>query len=67
MIELVFVACMMQSPDACQERSMVYVDVAPMTCVMGAQPELAKWVQTHPHWQVIQWKCRAVDTRSART
>jgi len=61
MIELLFVACLATSPDDCNENSLLYSDVTPMMCVMGAQPELAKWIQTHPQYKVTSWKCRMVS------
>ncbi|WP_417718732.1 hypothetical protein [Salipiger sp.] len=60
MIELLFVACLSTAPDQCQERSLLFTDITPMTCMMGAQPELAKWTTTHPAFTVRGWKCRAV-------
>lgn len=60
MIELVFTACLLAAPDRCEERALQYVDIrSPMACVMGAQPELAKWVEAHPKWRVARWACRA--------
>lgn len=59
MMELVFVACLLSAPDRCEERSLQYVDVpSVMTCVMGAQPQLAEWAEAHPNWRVARWKCR---------
>jgi len=62
MIELLFVACLSTAPDTCRERSLLYTDITPMTCAMGAQPELAKWVATHPNWTISRWKCQQVQT-----
>ncbi|NIZ09396.1 hypothetical protein [Pseudooceanicola sp. HF7] len=64
MIELLFVTCMAATApqsEACRERSLLFTDVTPMMCMMGAQPQLAKWVQEHPGEQVRSWKCRVVD------
>lgn len=61
MIELVFVACLANAPVRCQEQSLLYTDITPMTCLMGAQPALAQWVETHPRYTVARWKCRALD------
>lgn len=58
MIELLFVACLNANPGVCEERSMLYTDVSPMACVMGAQPELAKWTESHARWHISQWRCR---------
>lgn len=60
MIELLFVACLAGAPDSCQERSLVFTDVTPTQCLMGAQPELAKWVTSHPNQHIKKWRCRTV-------
>lgn len=62
MIELIFVACLSSAPADCQERSLLYTDVTPMACMMGAQPELAKWVNQHPNMRISSWKCQMVQT-----
>ncbi|WP_188791130.1 hypothetical protein [Salipiger pallidus] len=60
MIELLFMACLSSAPDQCQKRSLLYNDVTPMACMMGAQPELAKWTETHPRYLVTGWKCQTL-------
>ena len=61
MIELLFVACMSTAPDQCQERSLIFTEITAYQCLMGAQPELAKWVATHPNERIKSWRCRAVS------
>lgn len=64
MIELVFVTCLSaaaQSTPACHERSLIFVDVSPMMCVLGAQPQLARWIETHPGERILSWRCRVVQ------
>lgn len=61
MIELLFVACLSGTPgavEACEEKSLLFTDVTPMTCMMGAQPVLAKWIETHPAFTIQSWKCK---------
>lgn len=58
MIELAFIACLTAEPAACEKKSLQYTDVSPMTCIIGAQPMLAEWTATHPHWRVARWTCR---------
>lgn len=60
MIELLFVACLSASPTTCESKAMQFTDISAMTCLMGAQPVLAKWAQEHPAWQVERWSCQAV-------
>ena len=58
MSELLFVVCLLASPDVCEERSMQYLDVSPRSCVLAAQPELARWIGEHPGWRIRRWSCR---------
>jgi hypothetical protein len=60
MVELLFVACLSTQPATCEERSMLYNDITPMTCLMGAQPALADWVAGHPQYTISRWSCRSV-------
>lgn len=63
MIELAFVVCLASAPKDCEDRSLLFVDITPMTCMMGAQSELAKWTAEHPHWRIASWKCRMLNLR----
>ena len=38
-----------------------------MACMMGAQPELAKWVASHPNHTIQSWKCRTVSFAEMET
>lgn len=60
MIELIFVTCLYAVPGDCRERSLVYLDRSPRACVMAAQPELARWSETHPRWRIARWRCAPV-------
>lgn len=61
MIELLFVTCLATAPDQCQERSLIFSDISLAQCLMGAQPELAKWVSAHPKDQIKSWRCQSVS------
>ena len=67
MIELLFVACLATSPQECRENSLVFTDVTPMACLMGAQPQLAKWVNAHPNYTIRSWRCKTVNTAEIDT
>jgi hypothetical protein len=66
MIELLFVACLSTAPDRCEERSLLYLDISPLTCMIRAQPELAKWTETHPAFTVTRWSCRRLGPDEIR-
>ena len=61
MIELAFTVCLMTAPDVCENRSLVFIDVPQERCVMGAQPQLARWAAEHEGWRIARWSCNAVD------
>lgn len=65
MMELAFLACLSTSPQTCENRSLLYTDISAFTCMMAAQPELAKWADTHPDWKISRWACQPVDHRRA--
>jgi hypothetical protein len=60
MIELALIACLAAEPTKCKDVGLIFDSeaVTPMQCLMGAQPEIAKWVEAHPRWQVKRWSCR---------
>lgn len=62
MIALVFVACLQSSPTVCQEQNVLFTDqMTPMGCLMNAQPEMAKWKNTHPKWRISSFRCGRAD------
>lgn len=68
MIELLFVACLASSDGQdCREQSLIFTDITPMMCMMGAQPQLARWAATHPDHTIKSWKCRAVTFTEMET
>lgn len=62
MLALLINAC---SPEGeCKEhRLMVFEpNMTPFQCVMNAQPEVARWVQSHPNVTITKIRCsRVVD------
>jgi hypothetical protein len=60
MIELLAVVCLYAEPAKCKEVSLVYMAeaVTPMQCMLGSQPELAKWADHNPRWFLKKWKCQ---------
>ncbi len=59
MLYIVLTACLVSSPDACEERYIpLYADISPMACMMGAQAEIARWQQTHADLDVSRWQCK---------
>jgi hypothetical protein len=63
MLELAFTVCLLASPEHCEGRSLLFVDVSPMQCMMGAQTVLAPWSEENPGWQIDSYRCQYLDTR----
>lgn len=66
MIELLFVTCMASAPDQCQDRSLSFMDMGLMTCMVHGQGALAEWLETHPKEKVQEWKCRPAGLRQVK-
>lgn len=60
MIELVLLACLTEEPNRCKDVALTYSAEAltPMQCLMGAQPEIARWSEANPKWLVKRWACQ---------
>lgn len=61
MIELLFVACLASAPEQCEQRSLLFTNITSNEYMMGTQPELAKWIATHPNETIKSWQCRTVS------
>ena len=64
MTELLFVVCLLSSPEECENRSLLFYDLKPQVCVMRAQEQLAIWTAEHAGWVIVRWQCALVDTTS---
>ncbi len=58
MTELFFVVCLATSPDVCEQQSLHYPNLNARACLFQAQPQLARWANEHPGWEVERWSCR---------
>lgn len=59
MIELVVAVCMIDQPSQCKD---VYLNfeaasATPQQCMMDGQMEMAKWVEEHPNYRIMKWRC----------
>lgn len=62
MIALLFVVCLADDPDNCQQKNLLFADhqLTPMACMMQAQTRLAEWSASHPQWRIGKWQCGRV-------
>ncbi len=67
MMTLMFMVCLIDMPDKCEQREMqIFETVTPMACVMSAPAELARWRGTHPNWRIARWACRNERVAASR-
>ena len=61
MIELAFVVCLLRAPSLCEERYIAFLpEVSLMSCMIGAEPQLAEWIEAHPDRLIARWSCQPV-------
>jgi len=60
MLELLISVCLIDSPTRCKDVALSYAaeSLTPFQCMMGAQPEIAKWSDSHPQWAIKRWTCQ---------
>lgn len=59
MIELIISVCLISALGECKDVRLTYVEprLTAYGCLMGAQPQIAKWITGHPGWSVRKWRC----------
>lgn len=63
-IALAFVACLASDPATCrQEHRLLAPPATPTTCLIAAQPLMARWTAAHPGWDVRSWRRGASAAR----
>jgi hypothetical protein len=55
---LVLLVCLTETPQSCEVREEMIGDLAmhPATAFMQAQPLVARWLETHPGYEVRRWR-----------
>ena len=61
-VELVILACLTGGP-TCAEHHLLFDarEVSLRSCLVGAQPQVARWQEAHPVWRVARWSCGMID------
>jgi hypothetical protein len=58
LIEIVVTVCATANAGACREEHLQFADIGSTTqCAMMAPPYIAKWVDEHPKWTAVRWRC----------
>ncbi|MCA1455695.1 hypothetical protein I6F35_21190 [Bradyrhizobium sp. BRP22] len=57
-IDLVVTVCAVLSPATCEETRLVLsFNGSLRQCAMAAPPYIAQWVDEHPKWTAVKWRC----------
>ncbi|GEP00802.1 hypothetical protein GCM10007887_19700 [Methylobacterium haplocladii] len=64
---LYFTACVSSAPDTCETQRLPLEVADAESCLVVAQPNLARWVEGHPTYRITAWRCgsppRGASTR----
>jgi hypothetical protein len=58
LIELIVTVCVLSLPNQCEELHLPFsAGMSLNQCVMSAQPYIAQWINEHPKWVAVRWRC----------
>ena len=58
LIELVMTVCALSLSSQCEDQHLSFpANMSLHQCVMHAQPYIAQWINEHPKWIVVRWRC----------
>jgi hypothetical protein len=64
MIAIVISACLVGDPHVCKDyRIPLAIEVDANHCMTDAQPHFATWVESHPGWRIVRWRCTTADVQ----
>ena len=57
-IEIVLTVCALSAPDHCEDQHLQFAAQMSLNqCAMTAQPYIAQWINEHPKWKAVRWRC----------
>jgi hypothetical protein len=58
LIELIVTICALSAPRHCEDLHLSFsAGMSLNQCVMHAQPYIAQWINEHPKWVAMRWRC----------
>jgi hypothetical protein len=58
LIELIITVCALAQPTQCEEQHLQFSQAgSPAQCTMAAPPYVAQWINEHPKWRAVRWRC----------
>jgi hypothetical protein len=57
-VELILTVCALSLPSQCEDQHLSFPpNMSLHRCVMNAQPYIAQWINEHPKWLAVRWRC----------
>lgn len=65
MIELVILACMVDTPKNCKDVHLTFTgeSTTPIQCMIVSEPTIATWARKNPEWRIKKWRCGQLRDR----
>jgi hypothetical protein len=64
LIEIVVTVCALADPSLCEEKHLQFDWNGSLSqCAMTAPPYIARWVDEHPKWSAVRWRCEYPGTK----
>lgn len=58
LIEIVVTVCALSQPNLCEDKHLQFAWSGSLTqCAIAAPPYIAKWIEEHPNWRAVRWRC----------
>ena len=58
LVELIVTVCALSLPSQCEDQHLSFkANMSLNQCVMNAQPYIAQWINEHPKWVAVRWRC----------
>jgi hypothetical protein len=64
LIEIIITVCAVLQPNVCEERHLQFSwQGSQRQCMAQAQPYIAQWINEHPNWTAVRWRCEIPGSR----
>jgi hypothetical protein len=58
LIELIITVCALAQPTQCEEQHLQFSQAGSAAqCATAAPPYIAQWIDEHPKWRAVRWRC----------
>lgn len=63
MIDLVLVVCLLAAPAECREERSALEEMSTLSCMKQGQFRAVRWIEEHPAYQLVRWRCEPSSAR----